>query len=294
MSDTRPLTIGELARRAGVPVRTVRFWSDEGILPPAARSAGGYRLYGEDAVARLDLVRTLRDLGLDLALVRRVLAAQDTLPEVAAAHVRALDAEIRVLRTRRAVLASVARRGNSAEEMRVMHELAKLTAGERRRMIDDFVTATFEGVDGGHIAEGMRGLPDLPDEPTPEQVDAWIELGELIGDEDFRMRARQMAVAGAMGEREPLPVDNERILAEGGAALAAGVDPASPEGRAVAGRILTADLDDAARVRVADELALFTSAKVERYWALLGILAGRPPFPPRIPAFEWVIAALRG
>lgn len=294
MSDERPLTIGELARRTGVPVRTVRFWSDEGLLPVATRSGGGYRLYRTDAVARLDLIRTLRELGLDLALVRRVLAAQETLPEVAAAHVRALDAEIRVLRTRRAVLASVARRGTSTEEMRVMHELAKLTAGERRRLIDDFVNETFAGVDGGHIAESMRGLPDLPDEPTPEQVDAWIELGELIADEDFRMRARQMAVAGSMGEPEPFPVDNEKIVAEGTAALEAGVDPASPEGAAIAGRVLTADVDGEGRRRIADGLATFTSAKVERYWALLGILAGRPAFPAQVPAYEWVIAALRG
>ena len=47
------LTIGQLARRSGVPVRTIRFWSDEGILPETDRSAAGYRRYGPDAVARL-------------------------------------------------------------------------------------------------------------------------------------------------------------------------------------------------------------------------------------------------
>lgn len=34
------LSIGELARRAGLPVRTIRFWSDAGMLPPAARTGG--------------------------------------------------------------------------------------------------------------------------------------------------------------------------------------------------------------------------------------------------------------
>jgi DNA-binding transcriptional MerR regulator len=57
------------------------------------RSAGGYRLYDAAAVARLDLVRTLRDLGLGLPAVRELLARRRTVAEVAAEHVRALDAD---------------------------------------------------------------------------------------------------------------------------------------------------------------------------------------------------------
>jgi MerR family regulatory protein len=41
------MTIGELATLAGLPVKKVRFWSDQGIVPPAARSGAGYRLYGQ-------------------------------------------------------------------------------------------------------------------------------------------------------------------------------------------------------------------------------------------------------
>src|SRR5271165_5857139 len=43
--DEPLLSIGELARRTGLPVRTIRFWSDAGVLPPAARAEGGRRLY---------------------------------------------------------------------------------------------------------------------------------------------------------------------------------------------------------------------------------------------------------
>lgn len=60
-------SIGDLARRTGLTVKTIRFYSDSGIVPPTDRSPAGYRLYDIDALARLDLVRTLRDLGLDLA-----------------------------------------------------------------------------------------------------------------------------------------------------------------------------------------------------------------------------------
>src|ERR1700761_7881852 len=62
MSTIELFTIGQLSRRTGVPARTIRFWSDQGLVPPTARSAAGYRLYDAEAVARLDLIQTLREL----------------------------------------------------------------------------------------------------------------------------------------------------------------------------------------------------------------------------------------
>ena len=103
------LTIGQLARRSGVPVRTLRFWSDAGVLPETERSGSNYRRYDARAVARLDLVRTLRELGLGLDEVRLVLEKRSSVADVAAAHVAAIDARIRVLRTQRAVCTLLAR-----------------------------------------------------------------------------------------------------------------------------------------------------------------------------------------
>ena len=64
MDGDKLYSIGELARRTGLTVKAIRFYSDRGIVPPTGRSPAGYRLYGIGAAARLDLVRTLRDLGL--------------------------------------------------------------------------------------------------------------------------------------------------------------------------------------------------------------------------------------
>ena len=169
-------------------------------MPPAARSGSGYRLYDADAVARLDLVRTLRELGLGLDVVQAVLSRACTVAEVAAAHVAVLDTQIRTLRLRRAVLSTVARGGHTIEETLIMHKLARLSAQERQRIIDDFVDDIFEGTDpdapAAGIAHGMRRLPaELPDDPAPEQVNAWVELAELVASEDFRQRARSMVLA---------------------------------------------------------------------------------------------------
>ncbi|MBB4923871.1 helix-turn-helix domain-containing protein [Kitasatospora kifunensis] len=94
MDDDTLRTIGELAHLTGLSVKTIRFWSDAGVVPPTDRTPAGYRRYGPDALARLDLVRTLRELGVDLATIQRVLAREVTVAEVAAAHAEALDVQI--------------------------------------------------------------------------------------------------------------------------------------------------------------------------------------------------------
>ena len=88
-------SIGDLARRTGLTVKTIRFYADRGIVPPTDRSPAGHRRYGIDAVARLDLVRTLRELGLDLPTIRKVVDREISLAEVAAAHAEALAVQIR-------------------------------------------------------------------------------------------------------------------------------------------------------------------------------------------------------
>jgi DNA-binding transcriptional MerR regulator len=188
-------TIGALARRTGLTVKTIRFYSDTGIVPSTDRSPAGYRLYDLNALARLDLVRTLRDLGLELAVIRQVLDREISVPEVAAAHADALEAQIRTLRLRRAVLRAVAKRGSTPEEMDLMHKLAKLSDDERRRLINDFIDDTFGGLDANpDFVDMMRSaMPDLPEDPEPDQVDAWVELSELTQDSDFRAAVRRMA-----------------------------------------------------------------------------------------------------
>ncbi|WP_018683561.1 MerR family transcriptional regulator [Actinokineospora enzanensis] len=299
MDDRTDLfTIGQLATRTGLSVRTIRFWSDSGVVPPTDRSHGGYRLYDTEAVARLDLVRTLRELGVDLDTVTRVLREQVTLADVARTHVRAIDAEIRTLRLRRAVLTSVARRGSTTEEMRLMNKMARLSAVERQRVIDEFVDETFADLapdaPGAHIGKAMRALPaDLPDEPSAAQVDAWVELAELVADADFRARVREMAVTGAQGEQLVASPDPTRVIEHAGTAVAAGVAPESAQGKEILDRIVSADLPADQREALADQIDRFTDRRVERYWQLMAILNGQEPFPLAAPSMEWFAAALR-
>jgi DNA-binding transcriptional MerR regulator len=291
-------TIGQAADRVGVPARTIRFWCDSGILPPVDRSAGGYRRYDAADIARLDLVRTLRDLGLGLDEVREVLGGRKSVAELASVHAAALDAQIRVLRLRRAVLRVLAARGSDIEEAKQMNDLARLSARERQQVIDDFVDRTFAGVGDDdpamNIARGMRTLPaELPDDPQPEQVDAWIELAELVADEDFGRRAREMVVAGSTAQRLPEGADYAVVNEQLGRAVADGVDPGSAAGQEILDRVVPPGTPGPERERLLTQLETFTDERVERYWQLVGILNGRPPFAPLVPGFRWLIAALR-
>ena len=142
-----------------------------------------------------NLIRTLRELDVDLATIRRVLDREVSIAEVAAVHAEALDVQIRTLRLRRAVLRAVAKRRSSPEEMRLMHKLAKLSDAERRRIIHQFIDDAFGDLDANpdFVAMMRSAMPELPDDPSPEQVDAWVELAELVQDPDFKASVRRMA-----------------------------------------------------------------------------------------------------
>jgi DNA-binding transcriptional MerR regulator len=184
-------SIGELARRAGVTVKTVRYYSDRGLLP-SRRTAAGHRRYDETAVARLDLIRTLRALGIDLPTVREVLDRERTLAEVATAHAEALAVQIRALRLRHAVLTVVAQRHTTPEELELMHKLTAQSEAERRALIADFLTSTI-GDDPVFAAVRQNLTPELPTDASADQVEAWLELAALAQDDDFRTAVRRMA-----------------------------------------------------------------------------------------------------
>lgn len=81
--------VGELARRSGVGAKTLRYYDEVGLLPPAGRSDGGYRLYDHSSVARLDFIRKAQQLGLSLAEIGGILRLRDGGLEPCA-HVAAL------------------------------------------------------------------------------------------------------------------------------------------------------------------------------------------------------------
>ncbi|MFD6174454.1 MerR family transcriptional regulator [Streptomyces coeruleorubidus] len=301
-------SIGELARRTGLTVKTIRFYSDRGIVAPTDRSPAGYRLYDINAVARLDLVRTLRELGLDLPTIRKVVDRELPLPEVAKAHAEALAVQIRILRLRHAVLTAVAERGSTPEETELMHRLAQLSEDERRRLIGDFLDAAFGGLDDAvpAFAGVMRSMtPELPDNPEAEQVQAWVELAEMSLDPDFRAMVRRMAEDQAAEQARSDMMGPRRDIAaavrdQAGPALTAGIDPASPQAEPIVAAFtahyahLLGRPDDAElRRRLVTRLESVNDPRRERYLQLLAVVNGWPAPESLAPVFDWSVQALR-
>ncbi|NUO71819.1 MAG: heavy metal-responsive transcriptional regulator [Frateuria sp.] len=74
MQTASPLTIGAVAKRAGVAIDTIRYYEREGLLPEPSRRPSGYRSYGEGTVARLRFIRRAKNLGFTLEEIRGLLA----------------------------------------------------------------------------------------------------------------------------------------------------------------------------------------------------------------------------
>ncbi|MGW3962005.1 MerR family transcriptional regulator [Amycolatopsis sp. NPDC005003] len=271
-------SIGDLARRTGLTIKAVRFYSDHGLVPPSGRNTAGHRRYDDDALARLELVRTLRDLGLGLAAIRRIVEGEATVVEFAARHAEALEAEIRVLRLRHAVWTAIAARGTTTEETRLVHELTRLSEVE---WVGDFLAEALG--DRPELAGIARTLtPELPENPSPGQLDAWTELTELTRDPDFRAAVRRLADRHEGGLRRDLAAQVRDAVAP---ALAAGIDPGSPQAAAIVDGLG----HDHAELR--KWLGVVHDPRRERYMELLAVINGWAAPESLTPTLDWLTAA---
>ncbi|MGV9610827.1 MerR family transcriptional regulator [Nocardia xishanensis] len=241
--------IGELSRRTGVPVRTLRFYCDEGILEPR-RSAGGHRLF--DPVTTVDqvlLVRRLRGLGLSLTAIVGVLTERVSIIEAVAAERAALDTELGALRWRRASLVAV----EEAPPNRRSVRLALLsTVHDRHAAYDNLVTfwrrmltPLPSDMFDGFVA---MNIPEPPADPTPRQVVAYAELITVTTDP-----ASAPAMSRQLWRPDPTGVHDKRALLTGVA-----------EACGIAGPLVVARVEPQPGAELDQFLAAHAAARRER------------------------------
>jgi DNA-binding transcriptional MerR regulator len=73
----RPKLIGSVARESGVPIKTIRYYEELGLLKAVGRTEGGYRLFNSDVFARLNFIKRAQSLGLSLAEIKEFLDVHD-------------------------------------------------------------------------------------------------------------------------------------------------------------------------------------------------------------------------
>ncbi|QPQ55151.1 MerR family DNA-binding protein [Allosphingosinicella flava] len=95
------MTIGQAAQAAGLPVKTVRYYADIGLVVPEGRAASGYRIYGTVEVGRLAFVRRARAFGFSVEECGELLGlyqdpgrASAEVKRLALTHLRTIDARL--------------------------------------------------------------------------------------------------------------------------------------------------------------------------------------------------------
>jgi DNA-binding transcriptional MerR regulator len=77
-SESARYQIGEVAERTGVTQRTLRFYEEKGLLPPPERMEGGFRLYSDEDIQRIEYIRRMQDLlGFSLAEIKEMVDAEE-------------------------------------------------------------------------------------------------------------------------------------------------------------------------------------------------------------------------
>jgi DNA-binding transcriptional MerR regulator len=121
--------VGELAKQAGLTVRTLHHYDEVGLLSPSRRSEGGYRLYDGDDVARLLQILSLRQLGFSLEEIRDCLSRPEfSLQRVLELHIGRLREGIDLQRKLCSRLEAVSERLRSAEAVSVEDFLETMEA----------------------------------------------------------------------------------------------------------------------------------------------------------------------
>jgi len=126
-------TIGEAAKQAGLPTKTIRYYEDIGLIRPSGRSTGGYRLYDTRDLRTLQFIQRARQLGFSVKQVRELLALwQDRqrtsadVKAVAQAHIADIDRRMAELQGMRDTLAHLADQchGDQRPECPILADLA--------------------------------------------------------------------------------------------------------------------------------------------------------------------------
>ncbi|MER5637757.1 MerR family transcriptional regulator [Kitasatospora sp. NPDC002227] len=285
------LTIGELAARAGVSVRAVRFYSDQGLLPEADRSSGGHRRYAPQALERLRLIRSLRGLGVPLPEVAAALEEEQRLGQVVERQLDAVAGELRALRWREAALQLLhtGPPGERAELLRLVGALGSPPSTDSlarywRRVLPTRLPARLAA------AVVDAAVPPVPEAPAPGQVLAFARLHQLTGS----------ASDACLAEHRPV-VPRPELLYEGlreayelaAPALTAGRAPEAGEALDcfVAAHARAQDRRDtpAFRRELRHTLAGGEHPVMRRYWSLAGELS---PVPTLGAANGWLSSAL--
>ncbi|MEV5603846.1 MerR family transcriptional regulator [Streptomyces sp. NPDC052299] len=245
-------SIAEVARMSGVTARTLRHYDAVGLLRPARTGAGGLRYYGERQLLRLQQILVLRELGLGLEDIGRVLAEQVDAVEALRGHHRRLLAERDRLDT---LAATVSRTIAELEQSR--KDDAPMTINRPENL--------FEGVQPTQYQESLRDFPAHA-ERVAQHVAAMSPEDIAAGQRDRTARMIRLAELRAAGHAaDSAPVQAE---IEAHYRLLSALRPVAADEHLAMGRSVVDNPEwRAAYEAIAPGLAAFQRDAIEAYTA---------------------------
>ncbi|MEV6275643.1 MerR family transcriptional regulator [Nocardia sp. NPDC051832] len=274
--------IGDLSRRTGVSVRTIRFYCDEGILA-CDRTSGGHRTFDHAAVEKLTLLRRLRGVGIGLPTVAEVLSGSLPVAEAIAAERAALDSELAALAWRRSALRALEHSSPAQAHTRLelLAAVQNRSAAENRlldfwrRLLTPLPAPMFDGF-------AVMNIPALPADPTPDQLLTFAELIAHLSDSQAKA-----TMSHSIWCAKPADIKNRRSfligLAEAGEQVAPLLTIGTPPRPGpeldyfVATHATARDLKDTPAFRsTLLTAATETNPWLRRYWSLTGELITPP------------------
>lgn len=284
-------TIGELARRSEISTRRIRFYADAGLLSPG-RTVAGYRVFDDRDLVVLDLIRSLREAGAGLDSIRSLLKQDVTLKDLLTVRLSDVEASIRRQKALAATLRmTLATNNPTLHDLRRISQMIGHSQAQRYATAKAFLHMTTDGVSYDprwrSTMVDLIAAPSLPDDPTTEQVDAWLELNDLLSNDRLRRLLRAQAVDTGRNaeflrvrdEPEIWRARENQIMDKAQAALRKGLSPASSEGQQLADEYIAfmawnRGLPDDAKFRDTVRDMWVEGELIDRFWHCVGVLNG--------------------
>lgn len=211
------ITIGQLARYAGVTIKAVRHYHKVGLLAEPERDVSGYRRYTAQDAIDLVKIRTLAEAGVPLARVRELLAAGEeefaaAITEIDAA-LRRREEEIRLARERVVRLRAGTALFVSAEAAAMLDRLREIGVSERGVRMERDVWVLMQTVAPDEAAVWLTDKTEALADPEFRGI--YLGYDEAFGwsPDDSRLPALARRAAAWMSSRQELPVADPEITA---------------------------------------------------------------------------------
>ncbi|GHO63999.1 hypothetical protein KSC_028910 [Ktedonobacter sp. SOSP1-52] len=305
-------TIGAVAKLTGVPIKTVRYYTDIHLLPATHRTEAHFRLYSTEAIWQLQLIRVLRQLAFSLEEIRAIIGGNLSVSTAIDWQLDAVAHQIHQLQRVQEVLQQAKEARHQPEQsIQTLYELG-LALSENVAERSHFVTEKLHAlVEQANLPEEWRHhLLDhftwqSPDTLTTKQITAWTEVVSILNDPAFTEEALRLnSPAPHQATRQMTIAEyNEQALTLIQQAQSAALKEEPLESEPVQTllrnwiRLIAASTQQAITLAFLHDLfaQLFTSSseRMQRFWTLMALLSGREAPPSYKEGFDLLAAGLR-